>query len=97
MIHPIKKPTSVDAAKCPITRFREPVCHSCLTSVHVIISGVFLVGWLVGLRSGSSVYEKAALGSMWYTAGCALDEDMACDLSQAREGYLAVSGLVCEL
>jgi hypothetical protein len=97
MTHPIKKPTSVDATKCPTTRFREPVCHSCFTLAHVIISRIFLAGWLIG-RSGLSVYEKADLGSMWCTAGCALDEDMVCDVSvQAREGYLAVSGLVCEL
>lgn len=97
MIHPIKRPTRVDATKCPITRFREPDCHSCFTSVHVIISGVFLVGCLLGPRSGFSVYEKAALGSMWCTAGCVLGEDMACDSDsemQASEEYLV--GLIGE-
>jgi hypothetical protein len=73
MIHPSKKPTSVDATNCPITRFREPVCHSCFTSVHVV-RNLLPLEWLV---ESSSAYEEVALGC---TADCTWDDDMVCGL-----------------
>jgi hypothetical protein len=89
MIHPIKKPTSVDATKCPITRFREPVCHSCFTSVHVV-RNLFPIGRFA--KSGSE-YEKVSLGLLSCTAAGALDEDMVRGL-RCKQGSEDLAGFV---
>jgi hypothetical protein len=91
MYHPIKNPTSVDATKCPITRAREPACHSCFTSAHVV-RNLFPMGWFA--ESGSA-YEAVSLGSLSCTAGGALDEDMVRGLrcKQGREDL----AWVCEM
>ena len=80
-------PTSVDATDCPITRFREPFCHSCCISVQVVRNN-FPVGRFV--ESGSA-YEKVALGPLGCTA---LDEDMVCVL-RCKQGRNFLLGL-CE-
>lgn len=65
MIPPINNPMSRERTYCLITRFREPVRHSALTSAQVFKDVLGLASF-VGLGSAD---EKAASGSLEHGAG----------------------------